>query len=71
MPCVIPSCLSLLFQECFFFLTECRKKRLRLKRKGQAAMSEERTVCGLDLERREPSASGARGLGRELIPKGK
>ena len=23
-------------------------------------------VCGLDLERREPSASGARGLGREL-----
>jgi len=60
--------------KCFFFYFHLpwylrgragknRKKRLRPKWKGQAAMSEERTDCGLDLERREPSASGAGGLG--------
>ena len=34
-----------------------QEKAPAAKRKGQAAMSEERTGCGLDLERREPSAS--------------
>ena len=36
---------------------EKQEKAPAAKRKGQAAMSEERTDCGLSLERREPSAS--------------